>query len=263
MSKIFNSKADEKQVTKAILDDWTKLLESVIESDVVIAGAGPSGLVCARALALQGLNVLIVESNNYLGGGFWIGGYLMNTITVRSPADTILLEVGAPMKPYGEGLYTASGPYATSKLIAAACDSGVKFLNMTSVDDVVLDEAKRVNGLVINWTPIRSLPRAIACLDPVAIETKFVVDATGHDAHVIRSLSSRGLLNLPGCGPMSVVASEEAVVEKTGEVYPGLWATGMAVSSAYGLPRMGPTFGSMLLSGQKAASQILTQLGKE
>ncbi len=53
--------------------------------------------------------------------------------------------------------------------------------------------------------------------------------------------------------PMYVDEGEDGVVEKTGEVYPGLVAAGMSVTETHGLPRMGPTFGSMLYSGKKAA----------
>ena len=110
---------------------------------------------------------------------------------------------------------------------------------------------------MVNWSAVHSLPRQITCVDPVALEAKVVVDATGHDAVVAAFLARRGLLDVPGCGAMWVDQSEDAVVERTGEVYAGLVATGMAVSSLYGLPRMGPTFGGMLLSGEKAAAKVL------
>jgi len=42
-------------------------------------------------------------------------------------------------------------------------------------------------------------------------------------------------------------------VHKTGEIFPGLVIAGMSVTETHGLPRMGPTFGSMLFSGKKAA----------
>ena len=211
----------------------------------------------------KGVKVLTVERNNYLGGGFWIGGYLMNKVTVREPADAVLDELGIPHKEVSSGLHVADGPHACSKLIAAACDAGVKFANMTTVDDVVLREGGRAAGLVINWTPVNALPHEITCVDPVALEARVVVDATGHGAAVVRTLSSRGILEPPGCGPMWVERSEDAVVEHTGESQPGLVAIGMAVSSVFGLPRMGPTFGSMLLSGKRGAEIILELLEKK
>lgn len=257
--RIFSA-ADEKDVTRAIISSFTEELEEYVESDCLIIGAGPSGLMAGRELAKRGVKTLIIERNNYLGGGFWLGGYLMNKLTVRAPAHKRLDEMGVPYEERGEGLFVADGPHACSKLIASACDAGVKVINMTSFDDVVLREGNRVAGAVINWTPVKSLPRQITCVDPVAVESKMVIDATGHDACVVQSLKDRGLMDSSGFGAMWIDRSEDLVVENTGVVHPGLVATGMAVSTVFGLPRMGPTFGAMLLSGEKGAEVVLQQL---
>ena len=253
---------DEKQVTKAIVEEFSKEFIDCIETDVIIIGGGPSGLMAAKELATAGVDVVIIEANNYLGGGFWIGGYLMNKLTVREPAQEVFDEIGVPYKEFERGLYVANGPHACSKLIAAACDAGAKIINMTKFDDVVLREG-RVGGAVINWTPVGALPRAITCVDPVAIESKIVIDGTGHDAVVVNSLVDRGVIESKGFDGMWVAKSEDALVEKTGEVYPGLIACGMAVATVHGLPRMGPTFGGMLLSGIKAAEIAIELLGKK
>jgi len=258
-SNVF-SQVTEKEVTRAIVREFAAQFDDYADSDVLIAGGGPSGLMCGKVLAEKGVKVLIVERNNYLGGGFWIGGYLMNKLTVREPADRVLDELGIPHTEVSNGLHVADSPHACSKLIAAACDAGVKFVNMTSVDDVVFRDGQRVGGLVINWTPVRTLPREITCVDPVALESKVVVDATGHDAVVARHLADRGILELPGCAPMWVERSEDDVVNYTREVHPGLVAIGMSVSTIFGLPRMGPTFGAMLLSGIKGAEVVLSLL---
>lgn len=246
------SKISENQITQAILDDFQSNFREYLNSEVIVIGAGPSGIMAARGLAKEGINVLVVESNNYLGGGFWIGGFLMNTVTFRAPAQEVLQELGIPYKEAEPGLFTASGPYACSKLILSAVEAGAKFLNMTKFDDVIVKD-DRVGGVVINWTPVSALPRQITCVDPVAIETKLVIDATGHDASVATTLERRGLLKTKGVGPMDVQVSEDLVVEYTNEIYPGLIVCGMSVACVFGLPRMGPTFGGVLLSGRKAA----------
>jgi thiamine thiazole synthase len=250
----------EKDITRAIVRSFAEEFVEYVESDCVIVGAGPSGLMTGRGVAAAGYKTLIVERNNYLGGGFWLGGYLMNKVTVRAPAQRELEELGVPCVEVQEGLYVADGPHACSKLIAAACDAGVKFANMTVFDDVVLRDDGRLGGVVVNWSPVSALPRQITCVDPVAIEARFVVDATGHEAFVVSKLQEHGLLDKPGTGPMAVQRSEEQVVAHTGEIYPGLVVTGMAVSAAHGLPRMGPTFGAMLVSGKKAGALVVQAL---
>lgn len=246
-------KISEKNITLSIINNFYEKFLNILENDVVIVGGGPSGLVCARELGKEGFKVLLIERNNYLGGGFWIGGYLMNGVTFREPANEILDELEIPYKEVKDGLFITDGPLACSKLIySTCCEHNVTVFNMTSFDDIILKEG-RVKGVVINWTPVFALPREITCVDPVGIETRIVIDATGHDAVVVKSLERRGFIEIKGFGPMDMNSSEYLVVEKTNEVFPGLIVCGMAVSTVYGLPRMGPTFGSMLLSGKKAA----------
>jgi len=253
----------EREVAKAIVSSFSRQFEDYTESEVIIVGGGPAGLVAGRELGKAGVKVLIIERNNYLGGGFWIGGYFMNKLTLRAPAQEILDELNVPYSMVSEGLYVADAPHVCSKLIGAACDAGVKFLQLTIMEDLVVREDNRVAGVVVNWSPITHLPREVSALDPVPLESKMVIDATGHDASVARKLEQRGMLKLAGEGALWIDKSEDAVVEHTGEVYPGLIVAGMAVATVYGLPRMGPTFGGMLLSGKRAAEvaiEILPQL---
>ncbi len=257
-NKIFTD-VSEVEITRAIASEFNSVFQERAESDVIIIGAGPAGLTASRELSNMGFKVLVIEQNNYLGGGYWLGGYMMNPVTVREPAQKIWDELGIPYKKVSEGLYLTPGPHAVSKLIAAACDAGVKFLNLTKFDDLVLKNG-RVAGVVVNWMPVSALPRNITCVDPVALESKIVIDSSGHDSVAVKRLVDRGLVKWKGMNPMHVSEGEDQVVNKTGEVFPGLVIAGMSVTETHGLARMGPTFGSMLFSGKKAAEVTASKI---
>jgi len=104
-----------------------------------------------------------------------------------------------------------------------------------------------------NWMPVSALPRNITCVDPIALEAKMIIDASGHDSVAVKRLVDRNMVEWKGMNPMWVENGEEHVVEKTSEVFPGLVIAGMSVTETHGLARMGPTFGSMLYSGKRAA----------
>ena len=63
------AKVGEKEISRAIVAEFSREFNDYAESDVIIVGAGPSGLVAAGDLAAAGAKVQVVETNNYGGGG--------------------------------------------------------------------------------------------------------------------------------------------------------------------------------------------------
>lgn len=258
-------KIDEVQISKALIKEFMNDLLNYTECDVVIVGAGPAGMTAARYSAKWGAKTLLLERNNFAGGGLWTGGYLFPKFLVETPAHKIVEEVGVRLKSVDAGLYAADSAEVASKCMASALDAGAKFLNNTVVEDVIYrrEAGERIEGVVINWYPTTLLPPNITCYDPIGIKAKMVVDATGHDAVVAKIAAQKlsGLKMASGIGAMNVPEAEELIVENTREVFPGLIVAGMSVSAVYKTPRMGPIYGGMLLSGKKAAELALEKIG--
>jgi len=256
---------DESDITKAIIEYSAKDLVDLANVDVVIVGAGPSGLTAGYYLSKHRLRTLILERRLSLGGGIGGGGMLFHRVVVADYAKEILDEIGCRYEVYDKkpNLLITNTSELMIKLGAAAIDNGSKLLFGISVEDVIYrDSPLRIEGVVTQWSAVQLSGLHV---DPLMIKSRAVIDATGHDAEVI-SVVSRKIKDLGikvhGEKSMFSTKSEKIVVEKTGKIIDGLYATGMAVAAYYNLPRMGPIFSSMLLSGRKIAEIILSELFK-
>ncbi|MEM2675959.1 MAG: sulfide-dependent adenosine diphosphate thiazole synthase [Candidatus Bathyarchaeia archaeon] len=252
---------EEEVVTRAIIrkamEDWIDFAET----DVVVVGAGPSGLTAARHLAKAGLKTVVFERKLSFGGGIGGGGMQLHKIVVQSPADKILREVGCRLEPLEKGLFIVDTADMMAKLACGAIDAGAKIILGVTVDDLIYrDSPTRVVGVVVQWT---SVIMAGIHVDPLAVKARAVIDCTGHDAEVL-AVASRKIpelgITIQGEKSMWSSRAEELTVKNTREICPGLFAAGMAVAAIDQAPRMGPIFGGMLLSGVKVAQLVIEKL---
>ncbi len=254
---------DEKIITQAIIERYFQKLKETLSVDVAVVGGGPSGLICSYFLAKKGLKVALFERKLSIGGGMWGGGMMFNEIVVQKEGKRLLDEFGIRSRSYEKGYYTTDSIEAISTLCSKAVKSGVTIFNLISAEDLILRD-QRVTGLVLNWTAVEM---ANLHVDPLTIESKVVVDATGHATEVVAILQKKNDIKLftetgkiVGERSLWAEAAEKDTMLNTKEVFPGLYVTGMAANATFGSYRMGPIFGGMLLSGEKAAVLISEEL---
>lgn len=247
----------EKIITQSIVESYLKEFLDNVETDVIICGAGPSGLLCGYYLAKENIKVSIFEKHLKVGGGMPGGGIMFNKIAFQKEVLDILDELEISYQHYKDDIYIANSIETISCLTYKAIKKGVKIFNLFSVEDVVVRN-NRICGVVINWTAVQ---QASLHVDPVAILSKYVVDATGHDCEIARIVERKlGWVKVKGEQSMWAQKAEEILLENTKEVYPGLFVCGMAANAFFGSYRMGAIFGGMFLSGKKLAEIIKDKL---
>jgi thiamine thiazole synthase len=254
---------EETKISKAIIESYLRELIEAVKSDVIIAGAGPSGLCAGYYLAKNDVRTVLFERGLKLGGGMPGGGMMFNKIVVQDEGRNLLEEFNIRYAEHTTGYYVADSLEATACLTDKALKAGLKIFNLISVEDVMVRKGS-VNGVVINWT---SVEMAHLHIDPITCESKIVIDATGHPSeicHIVEKKSGGKLLtpsgSIEGEKSMWAEVAEKLTIENTKEAYPNLFVCGMAANAVFGGPRMGPIFGGMLLSGKKVAELFLKRL---
>ncbi|CAO3677249.1 unnamed protein product [Rhizopus stolonifer] len=259
----------ESQVSREMVTRYMNDMLHYAESDVVIVGCGSAGLSCAWELSKDpSLKIAIIEQSVSPGGGCWLGGQLFSAMVVRKPADKFLDELEIPYDEKDDYVVVKHAALFTSTILSKILlRPNVKLFNATAVEDLIVKNNK-VAGVVTNWTLVTLNHNTQSCMDPNVIESKVIVSGTGHDgpmgASGVKRLESIGLIDhKKGMLSLDMNAAEDDIVRYTREVVPGMVVTGMELAELDGAPRMGPTFGAMLISGQKAAYAVRASLARQ
>lgn len=180
---------EEVEISKAIVDTYHEALVDRFVSDVIIVGAGPSGMMAAIYLARAGYKVTLLEKRLSPGGGVWGGSIGMSKAAIQADAVSLLDEINVSREFRGQGLYTVDAIELATALCLKTVQSGAAMFNLLMVEDVCVRNG-RVRGVVANRTTLGGqLP-----VDPIMFSAKAVLDATGHEAAVVESIRKRGLL---------------------------------------------------------------------
>jgi len=267
MFKDLASLYSEGDLARLFMKSISQKISSYAKMDVIIVGAGPAGLSAAWHLSDKGFKVLILERMLGVGGGIRGGAMLLPLVIVEDgEASEMLIKAGVNLGNLAENLFYADPTEAMVKIATKALEAGAKIWPGVFVEDLIVRKTEpksvKVKGVVVNFAPIMEAEWHV---DPLFLESRAVVDATGHDTDVIRILAERCpflKLHVRGMSSLDVWRGEEEVIKYTGKIVEGLYVAGMSVSEVYNTHRMGPVLGGMLISGRKAADLIAKDLSK-
>ena len=141
------------------------------KADVLVAGAGPAGVMAAIASGRAGADTLLIERAN-CAGGIWTSGMLSWMLDV-SDKGGILREIMTRIESMGEGSFARSGNFITfPETVKRVLDdmleeANVRVLYYTSIAGVIRNESKITHAILESKAGRQ------------AAEAKIFIDATG------------------------------------------------------------------------------------
>jgi len=161
--------------------------------DIIVCGAGPSGIAAAVSAARMGMKVMVVERYGVVGGGLTLGN--VTTVMGAVASGTVRDEIAAMLK--SPDADTGIDNEAAKGLLAAYLDrEGVTFRLQTPVADVLMEDGV-IRGIFV-----------LTQQGMMLMEARRVIDATG-DGYVAA---------MAGCDVM-VGRDEDGLVQPSSLMY--------------------------------------------
>jgi len=241
-------------LTHEMMASFKANIKRATHVDVIVIGSGLAGLSCAYELTKQPhIQVALIEKNPAPGGSHW-QTQIFPSCVIRKPAQHILDEIGVS--------YVARKQYVTVPHIATLTSTlaskvlsakNVVFLNSMEVKDVILYNGS-VDGVWANLTSEKT--HSCSTSEPFIFHSSVVVSACGSVTWGGQPGGRERYFTGDYFAPkgFDLNKGEDEIVYHTREVADRLIVAGSEVACVDGCHLPGPTNGSMIVSGIKAAS---------
>ncbi len=221
--------------------------------DVVIYGAGYTGLSAGYRLVKEGKRVVIVEVEPGISHKSYYGGVGLNDeVFIHNDYLFFVKEYGLEnIREAGNGIWV-NGLYLLTSILKKFLDLGGRI-----VVDTVIEPIYSLQGdsIILEGVALNNIDDGLLGAREI-LSVDYLIDTT-HNASLITLLSDRLKLDIPINGYGAIIPGSREIVEKTSWILQRVVAAGLSIAQVIGAPLPFPDIGPLLMSGWKAAELVL------